>query len=58
MYLWLASMMVRSFFPLKRGLIVEAFSKGAAGSPASLLEKAAGSSSALAFSFASWGGGI
>jgi hypothetical protein len=49
MCMWLASRMVRSFFPLKRGLIVEAFSKVAAGSPASVLEKAADSSSALAF---------
>ena len=37
-------MIVRSFLPLKRGLIVEVFlSKVAAGSPASLLETAAGS---------------
>ena len=44
---WLASMMVRSFFPLKKGLIVEAFSKVAAGSPASLPVMAADSSSSL-----------
>jgi hypothetical protein len=42
---WLASMIVRSFFPLKRGLIVEAFSKVAAGSPASLGKNDIGRSS-------------
>ena len=52
MCMWLASMIVRSFFPLKKGLIVEAFSKVAAGSPASLLEMAAGSSSSLASALA------